>query len=244
MEALEALCLVATSSGRSSSSASGSAGSVGCVDRSMKTEQDDVCAAPWGKRKQRSAAAKAVSSSDVVKDEQSDNECDQFTPKKAKGESGDASSPGLLAVKQQGDCEDKACSGCYRSQITGLDWWDTSAKVKWANPNDRGYWCADCHMRWRTQYSLTHMLSLFGQWLKVEANRSEWDLVLLAFLILWQEQNSRITSGMIVDRLRLLTWMFSFLGLPLKPSVLFPIEASPSCGFSSSSSDDKSTTPG
>ena len=140
-----------------------------------------------------------------------------------------------MEVKLEETSDSKLCLGCFRDQLKGRCWHEPSTSVRWAFANGRGYWCADCHSAWRTSFSQTQSLALFGKFLAIGTNREDqWEPVLLAYHTLVFESHGRVTAQMITDRVRLLTWLFGFVGLPLKPSVFVPIEDLQAASSSSS----------
>jgi hypothetical protein len=122
------------------------------------------------------------------------------------------------------DGDEDSCFGCARSKTTGRCFIDSSNLVRWALPDRRGRWCSDCHQCWRTHWSFSHTLSLFTQWLGIKENMKSWSLSIVASLSLSAEGHSKITSGMIGQRIGALQFMMKMLGVPVEPFCIVMLE--------------------
>lgn len=121
------------------------------------------------------------------------------------------------------DVEDVACLGCGRSRVHGREWLRPDTLVAWGGPGRKGLWCKDCHTCWRTYWSPSHSLALFGRWLSLEANFGQWEISLVAFLSLVVEGVDEVTMTLIDQRMRTLRWLAEFMGWSVRPSVVMPL---------------------
>ena len=101
-----------------------------------------------------------------------------------KKEEAEESDTGASPIGKGGSPEHIDCRGCGRSSVHGHCWFVAGESVQWAHKGSRGLWCKDCHTCWRTCFSGSHPLPLFGQFLKDVANFEDWEAHLVAFLSL------------------------------------------------------------
>lgn len=119
---------------------------------------------------------------------------------------------------------DPVCLGCGRGKRSGRDFADPGRPVTWAFTDGRGQWCRECHTTWRTAFSGSHTLSLFGAWIRVPENLRTFHTYLLAYITLAQEDKKHITAGMIVERTLAISFALKLLGIPQDPCVLLMVE--------------------
>lgn len=119
---------------------------------------------------------------------------------------------------------DPACLGCGRGKRSGVDFLDGSRPVAWAFPDGRGHWCKDCHSTWRTAFSGSHTLPLFGAWLRVPDNLRAFQAHVLAYVTLMHEDKKHITAGMIAERTSTISLTLRLLGIPMEPCVMLLLE--------------------
>lgn len=116
------------------------------------------------------------------------------------------------------------CVGCKRDRFSGRCFLVPIAKVRWALLEHRGCWCADCHALWRTMRSGQHALSFFAQWLKHADNYHAWQLEQVAFLALRMAGAQHIRAPQFQARIEALRRMAGWLGIPLEPMMVRPLD--------------------
>ena len=127
------------------------------------------------------------------------------------------------------------CLGCHR-QPGGRSFYVAGEPLDWAFHECRGKWCRDCYNCWRVQYSHTHPLALFGQWLKMSGNFKEWQVTLVAYMSLTFENCSQIRQDTLQKRITTIKWLANLFGFSLEPTAIFPLTM-PSKTTAASSSD-------
>ena len=123
---------------------------------------------------------------------------------RADGEEGPLVPLGQDSPGVKDELQDKGadgCLGCHR-QPGGRSFYVAGEPLEWAFHEGRGKWCRDCYNCWRVQYSLTHTLELFGQWLKMSRNFKEWQVALVAYLSLKFEKCSQIRKKSLQKRIK------------------------------------------
>ena len=95
---------------------------------------------------------------------------------------------GLMEVKTEDSDKEVDCLGCRRSRSRGREFLHSGELVAWGTGGRRGLWCKDCHTVWRSCFSTSHSLVLFGRWLKVGANLTTFTMYLIGFVSLVYER--------------------------------------------------------
>ena len=146
------------------------------------------------------------------------------------GSVGSVRTPATCARESQMGSESRRClkkkDPCYSCfRVAGIDD-DTvvqGEKLKPLYSDGRGGWCPDCHPAWRTCASKVHSLPAFKIHLESYDNWCNWELQLMAHILLKSEEKARITQTMIDERVASLVLFCKMMGFPLRRSVLVPL---------------------
>ena len=118
----------------------------------------------------------------------------------------------------------RPCPGCSRTCDEGLDCVTPCTPVAWALPDNRGAWCKGCFSVWRTKYSTSMSLSIFGAWLSKGTNGEDFLLHLIAFFCLKAEGVDKITAALLTGRAESLKIALRLLGLPVSPCTVVALQ--------------------
>lgn len=147
----------------------------------------------------------------------------------------DPNTPGGGDEAAEDDDAEKQCYGCGRICGVSRGYFGEAATVPWGAHQSKGHWCKDCHTCWRTVFQKSHTLALFGKHIrkgeKAAANFACWERHLIAYLSLVHDKNSRITVGMVTDRMRTLDFVGALLGWSPKHSMVKLLEDGNAPGF-------------
>ena len=117
----------------------------------------------------------------------------------------------------------QCCPGCLRLAGISPCYINPCVTVTWAFSDNRGKFCKDCYTTWRSLHSGQLSLTQFAAWLGDHSNRMSFVLELVAFLSLFKDGASRITSSMIIERVTGFRFFAQMFGVPLEPSVVMPL---------------------
>ena len=112
----------------------------------------------------------------------------------------------------------KPCPGCRRTRGCRCYYAKDGRLVVWMRVSGDGAWCCDCHGNWQTLYSRIHPLAQFGRVLEDEDFRAnEWDMLFLARVTFkLEDEEQRITAGMLTQRADTFRFLEGFLGIPFR----------------------------
>jgi hypothetical protein len=111
---------------------------------------------------------------------------------------------------------DKICVGCQRYS-TSTCWCDSTTAMLWALPNLRGAWCRECHNLWRLAFQDRSTLGMMSAHIQ-GGNQiaEEWSVSIIAWAMIRRNQylNDRISKNILLERVDMVKWLISALGLP------------------------------
>ena len=82
----------------------------------------------------------------------------------------------------------RPCPGCRRKFDVHFEFLQNGVKVIWTYADGKGHFCKCCFTVWRTLYRHVRSLTLMTPWLDIEQNFYEFQLGVLAFVMLKQDR--------------------------------------------------------
>lgn len=118
------------------------------------------------------------------------------------------------------------CFGCFRFGVPlghDMSYIDPQEPLKWLYEDGRGNWCSECFPTWRTSWSTSHSLTLFGKHIKTSSSFAEWEWSLLAFVML-KYRGLLASTTAVSQEIACLKYFCSLIGFPSFQYAVVPLE--------------------